>query len=55
LEEEEEQRDPESLANRLRDFEGDEKDGSDVETILSLSDGEHAEEGQLSVTLDFPC
>ncbi len=33
----------------------DEKDGSDVETILSLSDGECDHEGQLSVTLDFPC
>ena len=33
----------------------DEKDGSDVETILSLSDGEREDEGQLSVTLDFPC
>ena len=30
-------------------------DGSDVETILSLSEEECAEEGQLSVTLDFPC
>eukprot|EP00438_Fugacium_kawagutii_P026749 Skav205695 [mRNA] locus=scaffold2655:199518:200186:- [translate_table: standard] len=35
--------------------EGDEKDSSDVETILSLSDGEGEAEGQLSVTLDFPC
>ena len=41
--------------SKVEGFEGDEKDGSDVETILSLSDGEHAEEGQLSVTLDFPC
>ena len=32
-----------------------EKDGSDIETILSLSDGEVEHEGQLSVTLDFPC
>ena len=31
LEEEEEQRDPESLANRLRDFEGDEKDDPGLE------------------------
>eukprot|EP00441_Pelagodinium_beii_P025323 CAMPEP_0197659392 /NCGR_PEP_ID=MMETSP1338-20131121/47486_1 /TAXON_ID=43686 ORGANISM="Pelagodinium beii, Strain RCC1491" /NCGR_SAMPLE_ID=MMETSP1338 /ASSEMBLY_ACC=CAM_ASM_000754 /LENGTH=255 /DNA_ID=CAMNT_0043236293 /DNA_START=24 /DNA_END=791 /DNA_ORIENTATION=- len=31
-------------------------DGSDVETILSLSDQEDAVDGgQLSVTLDFPC
>ncbi|CAE7669027.1 unnamed protein product [Symbiodinium necroappetens] len=30
-------------------------DGSDVETILSLSEGECEEEAQLSVTLDFPC
>lgn len=41
--------------SKVEGCEGDEKDGSDVETILSLSDGEHAEEGQLSVTLDFPC
>ena len=41
--------------SKVEGFEGDEKDGSDVETILSLSDVEHAEEGQLSVTLDFPC
>eukprot|EP00435_Cladocopium_sp_Y103_P059101 s938_g21.t1 len=41
--------------SQVEGFEGDDKDGSDVETILSLSDGEHAEEGQLSVTLDFPC
>ncbi|CAE7483572.1 unnamed protein product [Symbiodinium natans] len=33
----------------------DKEDGSDVETILSLSEGECAEEAQLSVTLDFPC
>ncbi|CAJ1380971.1 unnamed protein product [Effrenium voratum] len=32
-----------------------EKDGSDVETILSLSDAEAVDEGHLSVTLDFPC
>lgn len=31
------------------------REGSDVETILSLSDGECDHEGQLSVTLDFPC
>lgn len=30
--------------SKVEGFEGDEKDGSDVETILSLSDGEHAEE-----------
>jgi len=35
---------------------GDEEgDGSDVETILSLSDADQEDLGQLSVTLDFPC
>lgn len=34
----------------------DDQDGSDVETILSQSDGEEDDGlGQLSVTLDFPC
>ncbi|CAK9095751.1 unnamed protein product [Durusdinium trenchii] len=32
-----------------------EKEGSDIETILSLSDGEAEPEELLSVTLDFPC
>eukprot|EP00421_Protoceratium_reticulatum_P047167 CAMPEP_0168452148 /NCGR_PEP_ID=MMETSP0228-20121227/48999_1 /TAXON_ID=133427 /ORGANISM="Protoceratium reticulatum, Strain CCCM 535 (=CCMP 1889)" /LENGTH=77 /DNA_ID=CAMNT_0008466781 /DNA_START=29 /DNA_END=262 /DNA_ORIENTATION=- len=29
--------------------------GSDVETVLSISDVEVEEQGALSVTLDFPC
>mmetsp|Transcript_137039 Transcript_137039/g.273323 ORF Transcript_137039/g.273323 Transcript_137039/m.273323 type:complete len:99 (-) Transcript_137039:51-347(-) len=28
---------------------------SDVETVMTLSDGEQEDPGSLSVTLDFPC
>jgi len=43
-------------ANRPRPQNEDDDDGSDVETVLSLSDaGQDECQGALTVTLDFPC